>query len=73
VEVLIVTCISDSRRGFGLDIGFIDHFNTRLETTLNYNAIADFHTLKIKAAQTKFFPARSVVTNGCLVTASNNG
>jgi hypothetical protein len=30
----IVTCMSDSRRGFGLDIGFIDHFNTQLVITL---------------------------------------
>jgi hypothetical protein len=55
--------MSDYRRGFGLDIGFIDHFNTRLVTTLNYSAIADFHTL------IKSFPACSVFTSSCLVTA----
>jgi hypothetical protein len=37
--------MSDSRRGFGLDIGFIDHFNTQLVIILNYSAIADLHTL----------------------------
>jgi hypothetical protein len=30
----IVTCMSDCRRGFGLEIGFIDHFNTRRVTHL---------------------------------------
>jgi hypothetical protein len=34
--------MSDSRRGFGLEIGFIDHFITRLVTTLNYSAILEF-------------------------------
>jgi hypothetical protein len=29
-----VTCQSDSRRGFGMEIGCTDHFNTRLVTTL---------------------------------------
>jgi hypothetical protein len=31
---------------FGLEIGFIDHFHTRLVITLNYSAITDFHTLQ---------------------------
>jgi hypothetical protein len=43
----IVTCMSAYRRGYGLDIGFIDLINTQLLITPNYNAIADFHTLKI--------------------------
>jgi hypothetical protein len=38
--------MSDSRRGFGLGIGFIDHFNTQLVITL-YSAIANSHTLQI--------------------------
>jgi hypothetical protein len=36
---------SDSRRGFGLDIVFVDDFNIQLVITLNYSAIANFHTL----------------------------
>jgi hypothetical protein len=39
----IVTYMSDSRQDFGLEIVFIDHFNTRLVITLNYSAIADLH------------------------------
>jgi hypothetical protein len=42
-----VTCMSDSRLGFGLEIGFIDDFNTQLVITLNYSVIADLHTLQI--------------------------
>jgi hypothetical protein len=60
----------DYRRGFGLDTEVIDHFNTQLVITLNYIAIADFHTLP---NHTKSFPARSVFTSSCLVTTSNNG
>jgi hypothetical protein len=44
IQEYIVTCMSDSRRGFGLEIGFIDHSNTRLVATLNYSITADFHT-----------------------------
>jgi hypothetical protein len=36
VKHLVLSCVSDSRRGFGLDIGFTDHFNTQLVITLNY-------------------------------------
>jgi hypothetical protein len=32
---------------FALEIGFNDHFNTRLVKTLNYSAITDLHILKI--------------------------
>jgi ethanolamine utilization microcompartment shell protein EutS len=42
--------MSDSRRGFGMDIGFIDKFNTQLVITFNYSAIADLHTLQITRA-----------------------
>jgi hypothetical protein len=41
--------------------------------TLNYTTIADFHTLQVTVMHTKFFPAHSVFTSSCLVTASNNG
>jgi hypothetical protein len=41
----VKTC--DSRLGFGLEIAYIDHFTTRLETASNYTAIADLHNLQI--------------------------
>jgi hypothetical protein len=41
----IVTRSSDYRGGFGLDTGFIDCFNTRLVTSINYSVIANFRTL----------------------------
>jgi hypothetical protein len=58
--------MSDSRRGFVLDIGFVDHFNIELVITL-------LHTLQITSAHAKSFPASSVLTSSCLVTAFNNG
>jgi hypothetical protein len=69
----IVTCMCDYRRGFGLDIGFIDHFNTQLVITLNYTANADIHTLHFTPAHSKSFPFCSVFTRHFLVTASKNG
>jgi hypothetical protein len=39
-----VRCMSDSRRGFGFDIGFIEHFMTQHVIPLNYSAIDNFHT-----------------------------
>jgi hypothetical protein len=50
-----VTHQSASRRGFGLEIGFIDHFNTQLVTTLNYSVIADLHILQIIRAHRLVF------------------
>jgi hypothetical protein len=41
--------------GSGLKIGFIDHFNTRLLTTLNYSIIGDLRTLQITTAHAKSF------------------
>jgi hypothetical protein len=41
--------------GFGLQIGFADHFNTGLVKELNYSATVDFHTLQITTAYTKSF------------------
>jgi hypothetical protein len=63
----------DFRRGFGLDIGCIDHFNTKLVITLNYNAIADLRTSQTTPARANSFPACSVFTSSYLVTATNNG
>jgi hypothetical protein len=45
----------DSVLGFGLDIGFVDHFNTQLLITLNYTSIADFHTSQITTSPPNFF------------------
>jgi hypothetical protein len=45
--------VSGSRQGFGLEIGFIDHFNTRHVTTINYSVIANFHALQITTAYAK--------------------
>jgi hypothetical protein len=64
-----VTRMSDSRRGFGFHIGFIDHFTTQLVITLNYSPIVDFHTLQFTGAHAKSFRARSVFISICLVTA----
>jgi hypothetical protein len=64
--------MSDSRRGIGLDIGFIDHFNTQLQIPLNYSVITDFHILQITSAHAKSFPARNVFTGSCLATASSH-
>jgi hypothetical protein len=51
----IVASKGEYRRGFGLEIGFIDHFNTQLVNTLNYSAIADLHTLQNTIAHAKSF------------------
>jgi hypothetical protein len=51
VCVYIVTITGDYRRGFG----FIDQFNTRLVTTLNYSAIAKLDTLRIITVHAKSF------------------
>jgi hypothetical protein len=49
-------------KGFVLDIGFIDHFHTRLVTTFIYSAIANFHTLQSTKTQ-----APNVFISSCLV------
>jgi hypothetical protein len=58
--------MSDYRREFGLSIGFIDHL--QIVTTNKYNAIAISILYKIML----YFPAHSIFTTSCLVTASNN-
>jgi hypothetical protein len=52
---IIVTCMSDSRRGFGLDIGFIGHLYTQLVIILNHSAIAELHTLQIAVTHALVF------------------
>jgi hypothetical protein len=51
----IVTSRSDSRRFFLLDIWFIYHLYTRLDTTSNYSAIAKLHNSQITTVAAKFF------------------
>jgi hypothetical protein len=58
--------MSDYRRGFGLVIGFVDHFNTRLVTALNYSAINGLHTAHAKSFQ-------SAVASRFPVTDLNSG
>jgi hypothetical protein len=57
----------DYRRGFGLDIGSIDHFITQFVITLNYSASANFHTLKITTAPAKPSAASCIFTSRSLV------
>jgi hypothetical protein len=63
-EMPTVMRISDSRRGFRLDIGFMDHSNPQLVTTPTRSAIADLHTLQITVTHTSVLS----VTRRILVT-----
>jgi hypothetical protein len=54
--------MSNYRRGFILDIGFIDHFYTRLGITSNYRATANLQNSEITTAPAKPFPACCVFT-----------
>jgi hypothetical protein len=60
-----MTCMSDSRRGCGSDIGFTDH---SLVVTTN-NTIADLHTLTITPAHAMSF--QSAFTSRFLATDFN--
>jgi hypothetical protein len=55
-----------------LDIGFTEHFTTRLGTTSNYSAIANLHTSQITTPHNTSFPA-CVCSRRSLVTAFNSG
>jgi hypothetical protein len=69
-----ITYMSDSRRGFGLHMGFIDHhLYTRLGTTSNYGAIANLHNSQIITAPAMSFPERCVFIGCFLATASKSG
>jgi hypothetical protein len=46
---------SDFRQGFWLELEFIDHFNTRLMTTLNYSAITIFREIRQRDVVQKVF------------------
>jgi hypothetical protein len=65
----IVTCISDYRRGFELEIALIDHLE--VVTTSNYNTVANFHTLHFTTTHAKSF--KSAVASHFPVTDLNNG
>lgn len=45
----------DYRRGFGLEIAFIDHLTRRLVFTFNYGAIVDLRSLHITTVHAKIF------------------
>jgi L-asparagine transporter-like permease len=62
--------MSDSQRGFGLEIEFIDHL--QIITTNHYNSIDNFHNLEITTAHAKSFQSSAFSTSRSLVTASNN-
>jgi hypothetical protein len=47
--------MSNSRRGFGSEIGFIDHLYKQPVTTKNYSAIANLHTLQFTVTYTLMF------------------
>jgi hypothetical protein len=53
VRLMILSRVWVTIKGFGLENGFIDHCNTRLVTTINYNSIADIRTLQISTAHAK--------------------
>jgi hypothetical protein len=67
--IYIVRCMSDSRRSFWLDIGFIDHL--QVVTTNNSNTFADLQILQITRAHAK--SSQSAFTRRFLVTDINNG
>jgi hypothetical protein len=53
----------DSRRGLGLDIGFLDHCTIQLGIASNYSTNVNIHTLHITTAHAKSFPACRVFTS----------
>jgi hypothetical protein len=61
--------LSDSRRGFRLEIGFVDHLHG--VTTNNYNIISNFHTLQMTTAHAKSF--QPAFTSRFPATDLNNG
>jgi hypothetical protein len=57
VEVYYHVVWSDYRRGFGLDIEFIDHLYTRLGTTSSYSTTSNLQNSQITTAPAKPLPA----------------
>jgi hypothetical protein len=66
LKLYIIMCRSDYRQCLDWILDLLTIL-TQLIITLNYSAIANFHTLQITRAHTKSFPARSVFTNSCNV------
>jgi hypothetical protein len=60
--VLSLEGACDYWRGFGLDVGFIDHLYTQHRTASSYRALADRHALLITAHAKSFLASRSLVT-----------
>jgi hypothetical protein len=71
LDIYILSRVWVTIDGFGLEIGFIDHLNTRPITTSHYSSIANLHALQITREHVQSFPACSVFTSRFLVTASN--
>jgi hypothetical protein len=61
IVLCIVIIMGDYRRGFGLEIGFIDHFITRFATTINFIAIAVLHGCRLTAISC--FPRAMIVSS----------
>jgi hypothetical protein len=70
---IISRVMSGYRRGFGLVTRFIDHFNTRLVTTLNYSAIANLHNLREQITRAHAKYSQFAFISRFLVTDLNNG
>jgi hypothetical protein len=64
----IAKCMCDYRRGFGLEIEFIDHL--QILTTKHCSTIDNSHTLHITTAQARSF--HSLFTTSFLVTNLQN-
>jgi hypothetical protein len=54
-NLCVVTRRNDCKRRFKLEIGFIDYFNLRLVTILNYSVVANLRTLQISTAHAKSY------------------
>jgi hypothetical protein len=52
-RIYILSCEGVTIDEFGLEIGFIDHF--QVINTSNYNTIANIHTLQITTAHAESF------------------
>jgi hypothetical protein len=65
-QIHIVTCMSDARRGFGLEIAFIHHL--QVVTTNKYNSLTELHTQNITVT-TAHIKSVAVSISRSLITA----